>query len=32
MEEHICNDNLKVKGKDEFIVEASEIIEENEKK
>jgi hypothetical protein len=31
-DEHICNDNLKVKGKDEFLVEASEIIEENEKK
>ena len=31
MDEHICNDNLKVRGKDEFLVESDKIIADNEK-
>ena len=30
-DEHICNDNLKKKGKDEGIFKPEEIVEENEK-
>ena len=31
MDEHYCNDNLKVRGKDEFLVKSSKIIQDNEK-
>ena len=32
LETHICNDNLKKRGKDEGFFKPEEIIEENEKK
>lgn len=31
MDEHICNDNLKVRGKDEALLETKKVIEDNEK-
>ena len=31
MDEHICNDNLKVRDKDEFLLKTEELIEINEK-
>ena len=31
MDEHICNDNLKVRDKDEFLLKTEELIELNEK-
>jgi len=32
MDEHFCNDNLKVRGLDEAIIESEKLIEDNEKR
>ena len=32
MDEHICNDNLKVRDKDEFLLEPEKVIKDNEDK